>query len=310
MIEVTDVEKWYGTTHALRGVSFSVDKGEVVGLLGPNGAGKTTMMRLLTGYLQPSAGTLKVADVPVNEDPIEAKKKVGYLPEVPPLYDDMAVRSYVEFVAELKGVPKKEVKDRAQQAMERTGCQEVAHRLIGHISKGYRQRVGIAQAVVHNPDVVILDEPTIGLDPRQIIEIRNLIKSLGKQHTVLLSSHILSEVSATCQRVMIIHRGQIVAIDTQERLMERARGARRFKVTFKSRKKEAEALLQEAGLNHYSVASETSDTISLDVEMKQDQDLREELFFKAAESKLPILELTPEALTLEEVFLQLTKEEA
>lgn len=308
MIQAEDIHKWYGTTYALKGVTFSVEQGEIVGLLGPNGAGKTTMMRILTGYLKATSGSVSLAGFSVTEDPLEVKRRIGYLPEIPPLYEDMVVTDYLRFVAELKGVPKKKLRERVQESIERTGCGEVANRLISHISKGFRQRVGIAQAIVHNPDVVILDEPTIGLDPRQIIEIRNLISTLGKDHTVLLSSHILPEVSATCQRMMIIHHGEIIAIDTQEKLTERLQGSARWKVTFRGSREKSLRVLEAVGLHEAALLQEQQTRTAWSVAMDKEEAMREKLFFEAAEQKIPIVELSPETISLEEVFLQLTKE--
>ena len=225
MIEVHHLTKRYGPFTAVDDVSFSVGSGEILGFLGPNGAGKTTTMRVITGYMPASDGSVTVAGHDVFAAPIEAKKRTGYLPETPPLYPDMTVRDYVTFVARIKGVPSREVRSRVEEVMKRTHIADMASRHCGKLSKGYRQRVGLAQALIHNPDVLVLDEPTAGLDPKQIIESRQLIKDLGGSHTVVLSTHILPEVSQTCQRVVIINKGKVVAVDTPDNLTARLRGS-------------------------------------------------------------------------------------
>jgi len=224
MLEVKNVTKNYGSLRAVDGVSFRLDKGEALGLLGPNAAGKTTLMRIMAGYLPADGGSVLLDGMDIAESPVAVKRRLGYLPEIPPLYNDMTVKSYLLFASEIKGVPKQARASRADEVMERTGVADVAGRLIRNISKGYRQRVGLAQAMIHNPDVLILDEPTVGLDPNQIIEIRNLIKELSATNTILLSSHILTEVSATCDRVVILNEGRVAAVDTQEGLARRLRG--------------------------------------------------------------------------------------
>ncbi len=218
MIEVEGLTKYYGAIAALDGVSFRVGQGGVTGFLGPNGAGKSTTMRILTGFVPASRGTARVAGYEVHTDPIEVKRRVGYLPERVPLYDEMPVNSFLRFVAEVKGVPRRQRRDEAGRVMERCGLTHMSRRLIGNLSKGFRQRVGLAQALVGSPPMIILDEPTVGLDPRQIIEIRQMIKDLGREHTVLLSTHILPEVSMVCERVLIINQGRLVAEDSMENL--------------------------------------------------------------------------------------------
>src|SRR5512144_2902555 len=225
MIEVERLTKRYGRATAVDRVSFRVEKGEILGFLGPNGAGKTTTMRILTCYLPPTEGTARVAGYDVFAQPMEVKRRVGYLPESPPLYPDMSVRDYLDFCAKIKGVAKSERKTRVADAIERVRVGDVRDKLIAKLSKGYRQRVGLAQAILHNPDVLVLDEPTAGLDPKQIIETRELIKGLAGDHTIILSTHILPEVSQTCQRVVIINKGRVVAIDTPENLTARLRGS-------------------------------------------------------------------------------------
>ena len=225
MIEVENLTKRYGRHTAVDGISFRVHKGEILGFLGPNGAGKTTTMRILTCYLPPTDGTARVAGYDVFAQPLEVKRRVGYAPETPPLYPDMDVGSFLDFCAKIKGVPGKDRKAKISDVMEKTRVSDVRNTLIGRLSKGYRQRVGLAQAILHNPDVLILDEPTAGLDPKQIIETRELIKSLGGEHTIVLSTHILPEVSMTCGRVVIINKGRVVAEDTPENLTHRLQGA-------------------------------------------------------------------------------------
>ena len=225
MIEVEHLTKRYGPVTAVQDVSFQVHKGEILGFLGPNGAGKTTTMRVLTGYMPATEGRVVVAGHDVFEQPVQAKRRIGYLPETPPLYPDMTVREYLQFVAKIKGVPAADRKSRVEQVMARTWVTDMAGRACGKLSKGYRQRVGLAQALIHNPDVLILDEPTAGLDPKQIIETRRLIKELAGDHTIILSTHILPEVSQTCDRVVIINKGRVVAVDTPDNLTRRLRGA-------------------------------------------------------------------------------------
>ena len=224
MIEVQHLTKRYGPVTAVDNVSFRVETGEILGFLGPNGAGKTTTMRIITGYMPATEGKVAVAGYDVFEQPIEAKRRTGYLPETPPLYPDMTVREYLNFVARIKGVPRREVSSRVDDAMKRTRIADMAGRHCAKLSKGYRQRVGLAQAILHNPDVLVLDEPTAGLDPKQIIETRQLIRDLGGSHTIVLSTHILPEVSQTCQRVVIINKGKVVAVDTPDNLTARLRG--------------------------------------------------------------------------------------
>jgi ABC-2 type transport system ATP-binding protein len=225
VIEVQHISKHYGRVTAVDDVSFRVERGEILGFLGPNGAGKTTTMRILTGYMPASEGRAMVAGFDVFDKPIEAKRRTGYLPETPPLYPDMSVREYLDFVGRIKGVPPRERKQRVDTVMERTRIADMASRHCGKLSKGYRQRVGLAQALIHNPEVLILDEPTAGLDPKQIIETRGLIRSLAGDHTIVLSTHILPEVAQTCQRVVIINKGRVVAVDTPDNLTARLKGA-------------------------------------------------------------------------------------
>ena len=228
MIEVRDVSKWYGNFQALKDISFSINEGEIVGFLGPNGAGKTTAMRIITGYFLPNTGTISINGISMEENPAEAKKLLGYLPEIPPLYPEMPVNEYLKFVAELNGVPRSNIKQRLDFVIEKTSLQEKYYSKIKTLSKGLKQRVGIAAAVIHDPKVIVLDEPTIGLDPLQIIEIRNLIKDIAEEKTIILSSHILAEVEEVCSRVIIINNGEIIAEDSTENLRKRLQPDRLF----------------------------------------------------------------------------------
>src|SRR5438552_3131907 len=230
MIEVQHLTKAYADKTAVRDLTFSVNPGEILGFLGPNGAGKTTTMRILTGYLPATSGSAKIAGYDVFEQSMEVRRRIGYLPESPPLYPEMSVHTYLEFVARIKGVPSPEIAKRAEEAMRMTNLSDKRSELIKRLSRGYKQRVGLAQAIVHNPDVVILDEPTVGLDPKQIIEVRKLIKGLAGEHTIILSTHILPEASQTCDRVVIINRGRIAAVDTPDNLTTQLKGSERVRI--------------------------------------------------------------------------------
>src|SRR5438045_1468646 len=255
MIEVEGLTKRYGERTAINGLTFQANKGEVVGFLGPNGAGKTTTMRILTGYMPPSEGRATVAGYDVFDHPIEAKRRTVYLPETPPLYPDMTVREYLDFVGKIKGVSPRDRKQRVLAVMERTHIADMAERHCGNLSKGHRQRVGLAQALIHNPEVLILDEPTAGLDPKQIIETRDLIRGLAGDHTIVLSTHILPEVAQTCQRVVIINRGRVVAVDTPDALTARLKGAETMYVQVDAGSDEAgPALAQIPGVTRVSAA--------------------------------------------------------
>ncbi len=310
MIEVQHLTKRYGPTTAVDDVSFRVERGEVLGFLGPNGAGKTTTMRVLTGYMPPSEGNAIVAGYDVMTQPIEAKRRTGYLPETPPLYPEMTVRDYLSFVARIKGVPRAERKSRVNAAMERTRVADMANRHCAKLSKGYRQRVGLAQAIMHNPDVLILDEPTAGLDPKQINETRQLIKDLGGDHTVILSTHILPEVSQTCHRVVIINKGRVVAVDTPENLTARLRGSETMFVQVDAGDADVGTTLQAVpGVTQVS-ASETRGTVtSFEVNSETGRDVRRELASTIVRQGWGLLELRPLRMSLEEIFLHLTTEE-
>jgi len=311
LIEVKKLTKFYGPNRAVEDVSFTVEKGQILGLLGPNGAGKTTIMRILTGYFQPTSGSATVAGFDVVEETMEVKKRIGYLQEVLPLYHEMVVSSYLEFVAELKGVPKNDRKKQIRKAMELTRTNDVSNRIIGRLSRGYKQRVGLAQALLNEPEVLILDEPTIGLDPKQIIEIRELIKNMAGERTVILSSHILPEVSMTCNKVVIIDAGHIVAEDTQEGLLQKSEGGDRVSVKLKGNltgediKKEF-TKINNAGI--VSVKNEGSSTV-IEVVRAGSIDIREDIFRTAVKNDWVILEMKSAALSLEQVFLKLTTRE-
>ncbi len=308
MIQAENLTKYYGDVRALSGVSFHVDKGEIVGVLGPNGAGKTTAMKILTCFMPPSSGTASVAGHDIFDDPLGVKRSVGYLPEEPPVYGELTVAEYLAYVSRLKGLSRGELKAACSRVVDRCGLEKVAGRLIGNLSKGYRQRVGLAQALIHNPPVLILDEPTVGLDPAQIIEIRELIRDLAREHTVILSTHILPEVTATCQRIMIINEGRIVAVDTYENLQDQVGTSRqvRLKVRRPSPDLRDRWLALDGVLD---VEPDPEEDGAYRIESRLDQDLREEVARVAVESGAGLLELTGVAVSLEEVFLRLTTEE-
>ena len=308
MIQVQNLTKRYGNLVAIDNVSFSVGRGEILGFLGPNGAGKTTTMRIISGYMPPTDGTVQVGEFDVLEDPIKAKRQTGYLPENPPLYNDMTVQGYLDFVADIKNVPGKNRKAKIDLAMERCGITDVRKRLIGNLSKGYRQRIGIAQAIVHDPAILILDEPTIGLDPKQIIEIRYLIKSLAGDRTVILSTHLLPEVTMTCTRVVIINEGKIVLEESLETLSQRVNGAQILflKLHYNNRGND----VNEKILSLPTV-SEVKESTSGEfiIQTKGGADIREELVKMIVENGWGLLELRPLTHALEEVFLRVISTE-
>ncbi len=314
MIEVKDLVKSYGGNVAVDHLNVTIEKGKIYGFLGPNGAGKSTTMNIMTGYVASTSGTVIIDGHDILEEPEEAKKNIGYLPEVPPLYMDMSPFEQLMFAAELKKIPKKERQGQVEEAMTRTQIVDVADRLNKHLSKGYRQRVGLAQALLGNPDILILDEPTAGLDPLQIIEIRDLIKRLGKDHTVILSSHILSEVSAVCDYVLIISRGKLVAEDSPERLGSLMGAGQELKVTVKESRNRAESLLRSIPdvkeIRLYTEGWKEEGCCQFLVCAKENADIREAIFFKMAENKVPLLGMERVSKSLEEVFLELTEEES
>jgi ABC-2 type transport system ATP-binding protein len=309
MIEVESLTKRYGRKTAVDGVSFKVQKGEILGFLGPNGAGKTTTMRILTCYLPPTEGTARVAGFDVFEEPLQVKRRVGYIPETPPLYADMSVTDFLSFVAKIKGVPKAERKAKLDDAVEKCRIGDVRGTLIGRLSKGYRQRVGLAQAILHNPEVLILDEPTAGLDPKQIIETRELIKSLGGDHTIVLSTHILPEVSMTCGRVVIISKGKVVAEGTPEELTQRLKGAAALRVDVRGESAPlAETLRRVPGVALVREKSERGLT-SFEIEADGARDIRPDLARAVVQGGFDLLGLQELGMSLEEIFLHLTTSE-
>ncbi|HVC19950.1 MAG TPA: ABC transporter ATP-binding protein [Vicinamibacterales bacterium] len=312
MIEVQHLTKRYGRVTAVEDVSFRVERGEILGFLGPNGAGKTTTMRILTGYMPATAGKAVVAGFDVFDQPLEAKRRTGYLPETPPLYPDMTVREYLTFVASIKGIAPGDRSRRVSEAMARTSVADMAARHCGKLSKGYRQRVGLAQAILHNPDVLILDEPTAGLDPKQIIETRQLIKDLAGTHTIILSTHILPEVSQTCQRVVIINHGRVVAVDTPDNLMHRLRGSETLYLQVDAGGVDVTATLAGVpGVTRVAAgeAPGTGAGTGYEVQSAQGEDVRRELARAVVTHGWGLLELRPMRMSLEEIFLHLTTEE-
>ncbi len=312
MIEVNDLVKTYGSIQAVDHVSFTVPKGAILGLLGPNGAGKTTTMRILTTSLPPNSGTAKVAGFDVLDSPQEVRRRIGYLPETPPLYFDMTVMSYLRFVADIKEVPVSGKADRIGEVLEMTGLAPMSKRLIGHLSLGYRQRVGLAQALLNDPEVLILDEPTRGLDPKQILEIRKLIKSLSGQKTIILSTHILPEVSETCDQVVIIDQGKVVAADSVDNLSQRLAGGKNLELEVKGPSREVEsALAKLEGVSGVRLLGrENRSTVRFEVATDGSSDVKDAIFLCVAKNKWTLHQMTPVGLSLEEVFLKLTTQEA
>ena len=310
MIEINNLVKKYGDHVAVDNLSLKVEPGKIYGFLGPNGAGKSTTMNIITGYLGATSGEVKINGFDIFTQPEEAKKCVGYLPEIPPLYIDMTVVEYLDFVAELKKLDKKNRKNYVKEAMDTTGITEVSGRMIRNLSKGYKQRVGLAQAILGYPEVIILDEPTVGLDPMQIIEIRNLIKKLGENHTVILSSHILTEISAVCDHVFIISKGKLVASDSTEMLLSEMSGEQEISLTIKG---DAEAVsnsvkdIEDVTNVNICEASEEGTSLLI-VTAKKKSDVREHVFEKVISCNAVILEMKTVSKSLEDVFLELTDE--
>lgn len=307
MIEINNLVKKYGDHVAVDDLSLTVEPGKIYGFLGPNGAGKSTTMNIITGYLGATSGEVKINGHDIFKEPEEAKKCIGYLPEIPPLYVDMTVREYLDFVAELKKLEKSLRKRYVEEAMETTGITDVANRVIRNLSKGYRQRVGFAQAILGYPEIIILDEPTVGLDPKQIIEIRELIRKLGEKHTVILSSHILTEISAVCDHVFIISKGKLVASDATENLVSLMSGAQEIEVTVRTDVVEAQKELTSiAEVSKVEVKNE--DAGELIVYAKKGADVREDVFLTLAEKHFAVLEMHTIEKSLEDVFLEITQE--
>ena len=311
VIEVNNLVKRYGDHTAVDHLSFKIEKGKIYGFLGPNGAGKSTTMNMITGYIASTEGTVTIDGHDILDEPEQAKKCIGYLPEMPPLYFDMTVLEYMNFVADLKKIPKDKKKSMVAEVMEMVKITDMKNRLIKNLSKGYRQRVGLAQAILGYPEVIILDEPTVGLDPKQIIEIRDLIKSLKEKHTVILSSHILSEVSAVCDYVLIISHGKLVASDTPENLGKLAEGSNTLNLIVKGEKdKICTALGQIEGVKNVTAADAKEEHAwNVNVSTNEDRDVREEVFFKMADAKCPIIEMQSRKVSLEEIFLELTEDD-
>lgn len=311
MIEIQNLTKRYGQIRAVNNLNFTVEKGEVLGFLGPNGAGKSTTMNIITGYIPSSEGTVKVNGYDIMESPKEVKKLIGYLPEHPPVYLDMTVIDYLNFVADLKMLDKKLKKNQLNDIMELVKIGDHRNRLIKNLSKGYKQRVGLAQSLIGNPQVLILDEPTVGLDPKQIIEIRKLIKALGKEHTIILSSHILPEVSVVCERVVIINNGEIAAIDTPENLSKGLGAATKLLVTIAGPRSSIENAIREIyGVTYVETGVEKDrEAFSYIIEADKEIDIRKPLFFAMAKLGYPILELRGLNLSLEDIFLQIVTQE-
>jgi ABC-2 type transport system ATP-binding protein len=315
MIKVEGLTKRYARTVAVDNISFEVEKGQIVGFLGPNGAGKTTTMRVLTCFLPPTSGTASVAGFDVLENPMEVKKRIGYLPETPPLYPEMEVDEYLTFVGRLKGISSGDIRRKVDEVTGRCAIGDVRTKLIGKLSKGYRQRVGLAQAIIHNPDVLILDEPTSGLDPKQIIEIRELLKSLAGEHTIILSTHILSEVEHSCQRVIIISQGKLVAIDSVDNLTNRLRGSEAVALEVEPVEGQPspvdvqQRLEQVAGVSRVLMKDSKNGRINFEVESLQGRSIRADLARSVVQSGWNLSELRAVGLSLEDIFLQLTAAE-
>ena len=310
MIEVQNITKHYGPITAVNDVSFRVESGEILGFLGPNGAGKSTTMRILTGCIPATEGKAVVAGYDIFRQPIDAKIRTGYLPETPPLYPDMTVVEYLYFAARINGVKAQDRMGRIETSLKRTNLTDVRNRNCGKLSKGYKQRVGLAQTLLHNPEVLILDEPTAGLDPKQIIETRRLIKDLAGDHTVILSTHILPEVAQTCDRVVIINKGRVVAIDTPDNLTKRLRGSETIHLEIDTVSENAESVFQALdGVTNVSITESKNHTKLVDVQSDYGADVRQELARTVVSNKWGLLELSPLRMSLEDVFLELTTSE-
>ncbi len=311
VIEVKNLVKRYGEHIAIDDLSFMVNKGEVIGFLGPNGAGKSTTMNIITGYIPATEGTIIIDGHDIMKEPLLVKRSIGYLPEIPPLYPDMRVKEYLYFVAKLKRVDKKKMSAMVDEIMIMTGIVERKDQLIKHLSKGYKQRVGLASAIMGYPEVIILDEPTVGLDPMQIIEIRDLIKQLSKEHTVILSSHILSEVSAVCDKVIIINKGKLIVVDTPENLISNMQTSQAVTLLVKGEEdgvREALFTIQDR-IKNINITVEENNCLKVSITGEGNEDVREAVFYALAEGKCPILEMKASTMTLEDIFLEVTKED-
>ena len=310
MIEVKDLVKKYGSHLAVDHLSFTLESGKIYGFLGPNGAGKSTTMNIMTGYLGATQGSVLIDGHDILKEPEEAKKHIGYLPELPPLYMDMTVQEYLEFAAELKKLPKEKRESDISEVMKLTRLQDVSDRLIKNLSKGYKQRVGLAQAVLGFPEIIILDEPTVGLDPKQIIEIRELIRTLSKKHTVILSSHILAEVREVCDYILIISKGKLVASDTPENLELLRNGASSLELEVKAAPETVRAILSTIdNIDAMDMHSENENLTRVKLETKNGADIREAIFYAFAEEKCPLLEMKTAKASLEDIFMELTQKE-
>ena len=312
MIEVQDLTKTFGERTAVDHISFAVNKGEILGFLGPNGAGKTTTMRMLTSFMPATSGTALIAGFDVFDNSLEVRRHIGYLPENPPVYPDMTVESYLDFVARIKGVPAEKRTQRVTDALEKTNITDKRDELIKRLSRGYKQRVGLAQALVHDPDVIILDEPTVGLDPKQIIEVRHLIKNLAGSHTIVLSTHILPEVSMTCDRVVIINKGKIAAVDTPQNLTSQLKGGQRIRVEVQASEQPLrEVLAQIPGASRVQIeAAPLTGHVLATIEAAEGKDIRSAIAARIVEKGWPLFELKGVSLSLEDIFLELTTDDA
>ncbi len=312
MIEVQDLTKTFGERTAVDHISFAVNKGEILGFLGPNGAGKTTTMRMLTSFMPATSGTARIAGFDVFDNSLEVRRHIGYLPENPPVYPDMTVESYLDFVARIKGVPTEKRAQRVTDALEKTNITDKRDELIKRLSRGYKQRVGLSQALVHDPDVIILDEPTVGLDPKQIIEVRHLIKNLAGNHTIVLSTHILPEVSMTCDRVVIINKGKIAAVDTPQNLTSQLKGGQRIRVEVQASEQPLrEVLGQIPGASHVQIeTAPLTGHVLATIEAAEGKDIRSAIAARIVEKGWPLFELKGVSLSLEDIFLELTTDDA
>lgn len=308
MIEVSNLIKQYGKDIAVNDISFTVNEGEILGFLGPNGAGKSTTMNIITGYIAPTSGTVKICGYDIIDEPQKAKSKIGYLPEIPPLYVNMTVDEYLDFVCDIKKISKGDKKDVLEKIKDIVKISHVSNKIIKNLSKGYKQRVGIAQALIGNPEILILDEPTVGLDPKEIIEIRDFIKTLGKNHTVILSSHILSEISAVCDRVLILNKGVIVAQDTTENLSENLSKNHKMNISVKGDKENIKTALEneESIVSVIEQGENEKDTYQFIVEASENCDIREVIFDNAIKNNYKILGMNPVEMSLEDIFLKVT----